>query len=120
MVPVGSRAGWFVWVALRINKRLLTDGGIVEVAGYAGRLAGALQDPGCWTMGPYIIQSILILIAPALMAASIYMILGRIILLTEGEVHSLVRREWLTKTFVLGDVLSFLMQSGGEYNSPSF
>jgi hypothetical protein len=75
---------------------------------------GALQDPGCWTMGPYIIQSILILIAPALMAASIYMILGRIILLTDAESYSLVRRQWLTKTFVMGDVLSFLLQSSGK------
>lgn len=74
---------------------------------------GALEDPGCWTMGPYIMQSVLILIAPALMAASIYMILGRIILLTDSEEYALVKRKWLTKTFVAGDVLSFLAQSSG-------
>ncbi|KAF9766606.1 hypothetical protein IL306_000957 [Fusarium sp. DS 682] len=58
-------------------------------------------------------QSVLILIAPALFAASIYMILGRIILLTEGEHHSLIRRKWLTKIFVFGDVASFMLQSSG-------
>ncbi|KAF7549474.1 hypothetical protein G7Z17_g6359 [Cylindrodendrum hubeiense] len=83
------------------------------VIGGVGRLMGAMQDPGCWTMGPYIIQSLPILLAPALMAASIYMILGRIIELTEGEHYSLVRKQWLTKIFVMGDVLSLLLQSSG-------
>ncbi|GKT76473.1 RTA1 like protein [Colletotrichum tofieldiae] len=41
------------------------------------------------------------------------MILGRIILLTEGEVHSIIRRKWLTKLFVFGDVVSFIMQGAG-------
>lgn len=66
-------------------------------------------------MGPYIMQNVLILIAPALMAASIYMILGRIILLTEGEHHALIRRRWLTKIFVFGDVASLLLQSSGTF-----
>lgn len=62
---------------------------------------------------PYIIQSIFLLVAPALFAASIYMILGRIILLTDGESHSLIRSRWLTKLFVVGDVFSFVLQAGG-------
>jgi hypothetical protein len=60
-------------------------------------------------------QSLLILLAPALFAASIYIILGRIILLVDGERYSLVRQKWLTKLFVTGDVLSFLMQGSGTY-----
>jgi RTA1 like protein len=43
------------------------------------------------------------------------MILGRIIRLTDGESHSLIKTKWLTKLFVLGDVLSILAQSGGMY-----
>lgn len=66
-------------------------------------MLNAREEPGCWTRGPFIIQSLLILIAPALMAASIYMVLGRIILLTEGEVHSIIKRRWLTKLFVFGE-----------------
>jgi hypothetical protein len=58
-------------------------------------------------------QSLLLLVAPALFAASIYIILGRIILLTDGEKHSLIPLKWLTKIFVLGDVFSFLLQGGG-------
>ncbi|KAG3181593.1 hypothetical protein PC129_g25391, partial [Phytophthora cactorum] len=72
-----------------------------------------MQDVGCWTLGPYIMQNLLILIAPAFMAASIYMILGRIIQLTEGEQYALIRQRWLTKTFVLGDVTSLLLQASG-------
>ncbi|RSL52170.1 hypothetical protein CEP54_011044 [Fusarium duplospermum] len=66
-----------------------------------------------WTVKPYIIQTLLLLISPALFAASIYMILGRIILVTDGESCSPIRRVWLTKIFVLGDVLSFVLQGGG-------
>lgn len=58
-------------------------------------------------------QSLLLLIAPALFAASIYIVLGRIILLVNGEKYSLIRQKWLTKIFVTGDVISFLVQAGG-------
>lgn len=75
----------------------------------------ANQSPN-WTTGPYIIQSTLLLIAPALFAASIYMELGRVILLVHGERFSLIRVNWLTKIFVAGDVLSFLMQASGKLN----
>lgn len=62
---------------------------------------------------PYVVQSLLLLLAPSLFSASIYMILGRIIRLLKGERHSVIRRTWLTKIFVTGDVLSFFIQSGG-------
>ena len=91
----------------------LICGGISETIGYVGRLINTRQDPGCWTLGPYVMQNLLILIAPALMAASIYMILGRIIVLTEGEEHALIKRRFLTKIFVAGDVTSLLMQGTG-------
>jgi hypothetical protein len=64
-------------------------------------------------LGAFIVQAILILVAPALFAASIYMILGRIIRCLDATHLSIVRVGWMTKVFVLGDVLSFLMQSGG-------
>lgn len=44
------------------------------------------------------------------MSASIYMILGRIIQLTEGDKYAIIRRTWLTKIFVFGDVLSLFAQ----------
>lgn len=84
----------------------------VESIGYIGRALSAHQSPN-WTLGPYVMQSTLLLIAPALFAASIYMELGRIIILVHGEKHSLIRVNWMTKIFVAGDVLSFLMQASG-------
>lgn len=60
-------------------------------------------------------QTLSILLAPAFFAASIYMILGRLIVLVDGESHSPIRVKWLTKIFVGGDVLSFLAQSAGMY-----
>lgn len=77
------------------------------------RIISAQETPD-WTLGPYLIQTLLLLVAPALFAASIYMVLGRIILLTEGERHSMIRQKWLTKLFVAGDVLSFMTQSAGK------
>ncbi|KAJ9419700.1 hypothetical protein FOXG_07019 [Fusarium oxysporum f. sp. lycopersici 4287] len=88
-------------------------GGVSEIAGYIGRAINSTEDPGCWTLGPYVVQSVLLLIAPALMAASIYMILSRVILLTEGEVHAVIKRRWLTKVFVIGDIVSLQLQSAG-------
>ena len=71
------------------------------------------QEAPDFTKNPYIIQSILLLLAPALLAASIYMILGRLIRLLDGEKLSVIHPRWLTKVFVTGDVLSFLAQSAG-------
>ncbi|CAN9350821.1 unnamed protein product [Alternaria alternata] len=88
----------------------LVVGGLFEVIGFIGRY---LSHDDVWALGPFIMQSLLILLAPALFAASIYIILGRIILLVDGERYSLVRQKWLTKLFVTGDVLSFLMQGSG-------
>lgn len=103
---------------LQEERRLrLTMIQTVEVVGYIGRAASATEDNGKWTVGPYVIQSVFLLVAPALFAASIYMILGRIILLTDGESHAIIKRRWLTKFFVFGDVFSFLLQSSGEYHS---
>ena len=86
---------------------------LVEIFGYVGRAIGSHQTP-YWTVGPFIVQALGILLAPALFAASIYMTLGRLIRLVNGEVHSPVSRVWLTKIFVAGDILSFFTQSGGE------
>ncbi|KAJ5856653.1 uncharacterized protein N7529_010597 [Penicillium soppii] len=87
-------------------------GGALETIGYVGRLLSSIEAPD-YTKGPYIMQSALILIAPAFLAASIYMTLGRIIFMLDGEKCSLIRLKWLTKIFVAGDVLSFLMQASG-------
>ena len=83
-----------------------------EAIGYVGRAVNATQTPN-WTKSPYILQSLLILIAPSFFSASIYMILGRLIRLVEGDHHSLIRPSWLTKAFVTSDVFSIFLQGAG-------
>lgn len=76
------------------------------------RIVAAKESPD-WSIAVYSIHTILVLVAPSVFAASIYMVLGRIILLIDGEKYSLIRRRWLTKFFVIGDVMSFLLQGAG-------
>ena len=56
---------------------------VVEYVGYVGRAISSEQSPH-WTLGPYVVQAVLLLVAPALFAATIYIELGRIILLVDG------------------------------------
>ncbi len=63
---------------------------------------------------PYIIQSIFILLGPALFSASIYMILGRIVALTDGGNYILVPQRMVTEIFVTGDVICLCLQAGGR------
>lgn len=102
----------------------------MEGIGYIGRI---VSHNNITAVGPYVVQSVLLLVAPALFvrlsrlhisldrfsillkAASIYVVLGRLIRKLHAERFSLIRINWLTKFFVAGDVLSFLMQSSGEF-----
>ncbi|KAF2018817.1 RTA1-domain-containing protein [Aaosphaeria arxii CBS 175.79] len=102
-----------IWQTWRKKSWFMTPfiiGALFEFVGYIGRILSS-QDQ--WDRNAYIIQTLLLLLGPALFAATIYMILGRIILLTDGEKFSLIRRTWLTKIFVGGDVLSFVIQGAG-------
>ncbi|KAH7378030.1 RTA1 protein [Cadophora sp. MPI-SDFR-AT-0126] len=90
----------------------LIVGGFFQWIGYVGRAISHTQTPN-WTLVPYLIQTLLLLVAPALFAASIYMELSRIIILVDGESRALIKKKWLTKIFVIGDVLSFFIQGGG-------
>jgi hypothetical protein len=70
------------------------------------------QNP-FYTLAPYVVQQVLLLVAPALFAASIYMELGKIADMTNGHKLLLLPRRWITRTFVTGDVICFLMQAAG-------
>jgi hypothetical protein len=78
-----------------------------------GYLARAIAQDKTDQLMPYVIQSTFILVAPALFAASVYMVLGRIIRSIDAESLSIVPVKWLTRIFVCGDVFSFLMQASG-------
>lgn len=85
----------------------------VEWIGYIGR-AMSSQQGGDWTIGPYIMQSLLLLKAPLFFAASIYMSLARIAQGIGAEDRCIISPRWLTRIFVTGDVLSLLVVFGGE------
>lgn len=54
-------------------------GGILELGGYAARAVNANQTPD-WAFAPFVVQTLFILLGPPLLAATIYMEFGRIIL----------------------------------------
>ncbi|KAB8277429.1 RTA1 like protein-domain-containing protein [Aspergillus minisclerotigenes] len=88
----------------------IVTGGLFEVIGLAAR---AYSRDHLSETTPYIIQILLILLAPILFAASIYMFLGRLIY-ASGHPHlSFIRINWLTKIFVIGDVFCFFVQAAG-------
>jgi hypothetical protein len=78
--------------------------------GYAARFLSA-KSPNSTIL--YIAQSLLILLPPSLYAATIYIIYGRIVLFVNAPDASIIRPTRVTKIFVIGDILSFFIQSGG-------
>ncbi|KAJ5752139.1 hypothetical protein N7520_009056 [Penicillium odoratum] len=88
-----------------------TLGGLFQIIGYIGR---CMAHSNTTSMGPYIVASMFILLGPTLYAASIYMTLGRLIRRIGGEHLSIIRVSRLTKTFVWGDVLSFVVQGNSS------
>ncbi|PGH04105.1 hypothetical protein AJ80_08567 [Polytolypa hystricis UAMH7299] len=87
-------------------------GGVFEIVGFAARIISSTQAP-LFEDTPYIIQNLFLLLAPALFAASTYMELGRIVALVQGEQYIILRRTWMTKIFVTGDIMSFVVQGAG-------
>lgn len=79
----------------------------MEFVGYATR-ASAHNRTG--KLMPFAAQNTMILLAPVLFAASIYMTLGRVIQTVDGAKHSIIRPSRLTKLFVTGDILSLVIQ----------
>ncbi|KAG5757254.1 hypothetical protein H9Q72_001910 [Fusarium xylarioides] len=88
----------------------LVLGGLFETAGLGARIYSTdhLRD-----QGSYGTQTLLILLAPIFFSAAIYMFLGRIIRATEHPDLSIIRTPWLSKFFVIADVLCFVVQACG-------
>lgn len=85
-------------------------GCIMEAVGYAAR---AVSSSDTSALAPYIIQAILLLVAPALTAATIYMLFGRMLVLLRCTSLSIVPSRFNTTIFVVGDILSFFLQAAG-------
>lgn len=98
-------------------------GAAIEIAAYAIR-AASVKKPD--DVGLYATSSSLIVIAPVLVCASLYILIGRLIgssmdprerpgtgkrpLLFGGRVSSI----WIPRIFVTSDILSFLTQASGS------
>ncbi|KAM5352940.1 hypothetical protein ACJ41O_005662 [Fusarium nematophilum] len=102
---------WKIWRTRTKFCIVFAIGCFFQVIGYGAR-AGAHSKTE--RIMPYAVQNMFIIIAPVLFAASIYMVLARIINSIRAEKYSMIRPTKLTKTFVLGDVLSFLIQGGAS------
>ncbi|PYI08364.1 putative RTA1 domain protein [Aspergillus sclerotiicarbonarius CBS 121057] len=85
-------------------------GGVCETFGYYGR---ALSHQSRFKIGPWAQQEMLILCAPPLVAATVYMVLGRMIRSLQAEHHSSMPTKRLTWVFVLNDIICFCTQLGG-------
>ncbi|KAM0750053.1 RTA1-domain-containing protein [Meredithblackwellia eburnea MCA 4105] len=96
---------WYMWA--------FTLAALGECTGYIFRRISVDHPTGrgaalIW----FILQSLWIILAPALMAASHYMCFGRLITYV-GEKYSPVRAKKVTWIFVVFDVISFVVQGGG-------
>ncbi|KAL4819741.1 RTA1 like protein-domain-containing protein [Aspergillus spinulosporus] len=101
------------WKAWKARARFCIPfciGGFFEVIGFGTR-AACTDNTG--KLMPYTIQSVFILLGPVLYAASVYMVLARLIRSVGAEKYSLIRITRVTKTFVTGDIVSFLVQGSG-------
>ncbi|CAG8006830.1 unnamed protein product [Penicillium salamii] len=88
----------------------LVLGGVCESFGYYGR---AWSHEDRTEIGSWALQEMLILCSPPLIAATIYMVLGRIIRSFNAEHLVSMTPKKITVIFVLNDVLTFCTQLGG-------
>lgn len=89
-----------------------------EVIGYIMRILSAREGPD-YSTALFIAQATPTLLAPVLFAATIYMLLGRIVRVTCAEHHAPIASKWLTRTFVIGDVSGMLIQGAGKIKTPT-
>ncbi|GLA26010.1 RTA1-domain-containing protein [Aspergillus phoenicis ATCC 13157] len=102
---------WKAWITRARFCIPFIIGGFFEVIGFAVRAACTNATANLIL---YILQSVFILIGPVLFSASVYMVLGRLIRSVNAEKYSLIRITRVTKVFVTGDILSFLVQGQGS------
>ena len=102
-VPTNRKENTIKYVPLLIGCQL-------EAMGYVAR---AISSSNVNATMPYAIQSLLLLVAPSLSAATIYMLFGKMLVLLKCTDLSIIPSRYNTKFFVIGDILSFFVQSGG-------
>ena len=125
---------WFWWVmilAISCRCNLATDLGsgpaivlllIAETVEFVGYVARAISIKNLDEKGIFIVQIVLILVAPAVMAAACYMAFGRVVLWAVPPRFQTARYLWvparrITPIFVGSDVFSFFIQAIGGLDS---
>ncbi|CAI6340988.1 unnamed protein product [Periconia digitata] len=102
-----------VWQWTRTRNHLVIYviiGTLSEIGGYGARI-GSHFDNASWA--PFIIQGTMLLVGPLFYAATIYMMLGRTIILAQGEDVSLIKPKWYTRVFVGADISTLVIQGLG-------
>ncbi|PVI01486.1 RTA1 like protein [Periconia macrospinosa] len=102
-----------VWQWMKTRNHIniyLIMGTLCEICGYGARIASHF-DNASW--GPFITQGTLLLVGPLFFAATIYMMLGRTIVLAGGEDVSLIKPMWYTRIFVGADISTLIIQGLG-------
>lgn len=89
--------------------------GTAQVLGYGLRLWCHNHTE---SIAAYTVHNCFIGLAPVFYAASIYMVLGRLIRKVHGEQWSPIRPAWITRTFVTGDCLALTLQASGIAMTP--
>ncbi|CAG8111883.1 unnamed protein product [Penicillium salamii] len=91
-----------------LSRELLANPLLVETGGFALRAVAHHHSGWIW---PYVVQTLLILLAPSLLAASVYASLKKVIFNLKAKEMSLLPLRCTTGTFVSGDILSFFIQA---------
>ncbi|TGZ80896.1 hypothetical protein EX30DRAFT_364250 [Ascodesmis nigricans] len=98
----------------RWNMVPLVIGGFMQVGGYAARIKGN-HDP--WNLPGYIAQSLLLLVAPVLFAATIYMTLAGIIVTAVARNIAIDRAKTRTSTLDEDDITLAGIAAGSNCTS---
>ncbi|KAK7431608.1 hypothetical protein QQZ08_001826 [Neonectria magnoliae] len=96
VVVIAILTGFHTWRMVRARNwyfMAFTIWGVFQTLGYCGRIWSHYDTTA---IGEYVIQAILILIAPTLYAAPIYMILGRLIRGLRAKRLFLIPVQWLS------------------------
>lgn len=112
LYPICDRWSLYVYSSIPSFLTAILTNSPVQIIGYICRV---IAYNNLSSVPIYAMQSVLILLAPPLYAASVYMVLGRLVRYLHAEDLSLVPVKWMTKIFVSGDVFSFLLQAGGKH-----
>ncbi|KAI0534690.1 putative RTA1 domain protein [Xylaria digitata] len=86
-------------------------GGIAELFGYYGR---AMSHDRPDVVGPWILQNLLLLASPPLLAATVYMTLGRVTIALGARSYMPLSPQLLTPLYVIIDIGTFATQLAGS------